>query len=144
MFCCAAQADQGALVKQLSDHVLHLESSLSVANAQIAVNALDRQSLQNSIEAALRDLAAKKLAEDEEDAQEEGHQKLEVRLSWFCTMIMHVCSIMRQVDRKFKQPVIILPCKSGKHKHTSEQGQLQSNVARSEPRSATRIHADCT
>ena len=74
-------------MKQLSDHVLHLESSLSVANAQIAVNALDRQSLQNSIEAALRDLAAKKLAEDEEDAQEERTQEQEVTLGWLCTML---------------------------------------------------------
>ena len=55
---CAAHADEAALVAQLGEQILHLESRLQVANAQLAVGDLEKRSLQTAFEESTRQLSS--------------------------------------------------------------------------------------
>ena len=57
---CAAHADKSKLTKQVSDQVLHLESQLFLANAQLSVARLENSSYQSAFEEAARQLSFKK------------------------------------------------------------------------------------
>ena len=59
LFVAAAEAEEAALVRQLSERCLHLESALQVSNAQLAVASLEKRSLQAAFDDATQQLTAR-------------------------------------------------------------------------------------
>ena len=57
LLVCAAHVDKIMLTRQLSDQVLHLESQLFLANAQLTVAKLEKSSYQSAFEEAARQLS---------------------------------------------------------------------------------------